>query len=331
MMMSNKKVSVVMCTFNGASYLSKQLDTIINQTYPILEVIIQDDNSTDSTVSILQEYEEKYPFIHIFINQEQKGVNTNFFSAIEKASGDYIVISDQDDLWELNKIEMQMATIGDKWLSSCFSKPFSEGNVDIFFDERIPNTSIIRLIHIGSSMPGHTLLFKKDLLSLIPKDDFGDDFLYDHLFLLVAASYKQIYFCPNILVHNRRHISAATYTPPTSDYKKTLKNAISTVKRTFSIYLEIRKDMQMHFRKVYKLLTILPCLDQENYNARQLALYQSQRGLISYIKLTLICIKNRSELFHTVEPNTLLTLLRAIYFPISCSDYFRYISKLYKK
>lgn len=328
--MGVKKVSVVMCTFNGAPYLREQLDTIINQTYPIFEIIIQDDGSTDSTMSILQDYEDRYPFIHVFKNEEQKGVNANFYSAIEKASGDYIAISDQDDIWELNKIEMQMATIGEKFLSSSFSKPFSEAGAEVFFDERIPNISIIRLIHIGSSMPGHTLLFKKDLFKLIPKDDFSNDFLYDHLFQLVAASYKQVSFCPNILVHNRRHLSAATYTSPTSDYKKNFRNALSTVKRTLSVYLEIRTKMQAHYKEVYKLLNILPCIDNENYNARQLALYQSQKGFISYAKLTFFCIKSRNKLFHTIESDNLLTILRAIYFPISCSDYFRYMSKSYK-
>ena len=48
----NKKVSVVMCTYNGAKFLQEQLDSILNQTYPIFELVIQDDISTDETVDI---------------------------------------------------------------------------------------------------------------------------------------------------------------------------------------------------------------------------------------------------------------------------------------
>ena len=70
-----KNVSVIMCTYNGAKYLKEQLDSIINQTYPIYELIIQDDCSTDGTVSILEEYAQKYSFIHYRINEKNKGYN----------------------------------------------------------------------------------------------------------------------------------------------------------------------------------------------------------------------------------------------------------------
>jgi hypothetical protein len=53
-----------------------------------------------------------------------------------RAIGDYIALSDQDDVWEADKIEQQMETIGGNWLVSCFSKPFAEGNVTAHFDHR---------------------------------------------------------------------------------------------------------------------------------------------------------------------------------------------------
>lgn len=69
-----KKVSVVMCTYNGAKYIREQLDSIINQTYPIFEIIIQDDCSTDETVEIIREYIESNKTIKLFVNEKQKGV-----------------------------------------------------------------------------------------------------------------------------------------------------------------------------------------------------------------------------------------------------------------
>ena len=51
-------VAVVMCTYNGEKFLREQLDSILDQTYPISEIIIQDDRSTDGTVALLREYEE---------------------------------------------------------------------------------------------------------------------------------------------------------------------------------------------------------------------------------------------------------------------------------
>ena len=96
--MNNKnikyKVSVVLCTYNGEKYIREQIDSILYQTYPIHEIIIQDDCSTDNTFSILNEYQLKYSIIHVYRNPMNKGVNPNFFNAISKATGDYIVCLD---------------------------------------------------------------------------------------------------------------------------------------------------------------------------------------------------------------------------------------------
>lgn len=59
-------VSIVLCTYNGAKYLSEQLESILSQTYPLHEIIIQDDNSTDETVNIIHEYASKYSLIKFF-------------------------------------------------------------------------------------------------------------------------------------------------------------------------------------------------------------------------------------------------------------------------
>ena len=60
--MSLKRVSVVLCTYNGEKYIREQLESIVSQTYPIHELLIQDDCSTDATPLIIEEYKEKYPF-----------------------------------------------------------------------------------------------------------------------------------------------------------------------------------------------------------------------------------------------------------------------------
>ena len=59
----NKRVSIVLCTYNGAKYLREQLDSIVHQTYPLHEVLVQDDGSIDDTAAIVAEYEEHYPFV----------------------------------------------------------------------------------------------------------------------------------------------------------------------------------------------------------------------------------------------------------------------------
>ena len=97
-----------MCTFNGMPYLKEQLQTVVMQTYPSIEVIIQDDGSTDGTLDTIKTFQKKYSFIKLYHNDGEHGVNGNFFSAMFRATGDYIAICDQDDIWELNKIEKMM-------------------------------------------------------------------------------------------------------------------------------------------------------------------------------------------------------------------------------
>jgi len=61
--MNKPTVSIILCTYNGARFIREQLDSIVAQTYPLLEVIIQDDGSTDDTVAICNEYAARFPYI----------------------------------------------------------------------------------------------------------------------------------------------------------------------------------------------------------------------------------------------------------------------------
>ena len=74
-------------------------------TYPIAEIIVQDDGSTDNTVNILRQYAERVPQMQIHVNEKNLGFNRNFHTACLRATADYIAISDQDDVWMPNKLE----------------------------------------------------------------------------------------------------------------------------------------------------------------------------------------------------------------------------------
>lgn len=99
-------VSVVMATYNGERYLAEQLDSILSQTYPIHEIIISDDCSTDSTKLLIEKYAEQYPFIHTYYNNINIGFKKNFDKACTYATGEYVALCDQDDIWLPNHIEI---------------------------------------------------------------------------------------------------------------------------------------------------------------------------------------------------------------------------------
>jgi glycosyltransferase involved in cell wall biosynthesis len=98
-------ISIALATYNGEKYLREQLDSIYAQTYKLLEVVVTDDCSTDDTITILQEYQQKYR-LKYFINDYVLGFVKNFERAISLCEGDYIALSDQDDVWLPRKIEI---------------------------------------------------------------------------------------------------------------------------------------------------------------------------------------------------------------------------------
>jgi glycosyltransferase involved in cell wall biosynthesis len=106
-------ISVVMATYNGETYLKKQLDSLIAQTYDNVEIIVSDDNSTDSTLKILQQYKEKHGITVVSNTKKNKGLNGNFSNGLLLAKGEYISLCDQDDIWQPNKLEILLERIDD--------------------------------------------------------------------------------------------------------------------------------------------------------------------------------------------------------------------------
>ena len=100
------KISVAFIVYNGARYLCTQLDSILAQTHGVDEIIVCDDTSSDNTKVILEEYKNKHPnlfFIHY--NTQNLGPTKNIEKAIQACTGDIILLADQDDYWEANKVE----------------------------------------------------------------------------------------------------------------------------------------------------------------------------------------------------------------------------------
>jgi glycosyltransferase involved in cell wall biosynthesis len=76
-------VSIALCTYNGEAYLREQLDSIVDQSYPAIELIAVDDCSSDNTLKILEEYAAKYPYIQVFVNPQNLGYIRNFEKALQ--------------------------------------------------------------------------------------------------------------------------------------------------------------------------------------------------------------------------------------------------------
>lgn len=99
-------LSVALCTYNGETYIREQVESILNQTLPVDEIVVCDDGSTDETLSIIESFRENTSVdIRIYRNETNLGVCANFQKAVDLCNGDIIFLSDQDDVWHGDKVE----------------------------------------------------------------------------------------------------------------------------------------------------------------------------------------------------------------------------------
>jgi len=324
-------VSVVICTYNGGKYLKEQLDSVINQTYPLHEIIIQDDGSTDDTMQIAQKYADTHSNIRVSLNTGQHGINHNFFSALRQATGDYIATCDQDDIWEADKISCQVQAIGDKLMCACLSKPFSEDGSFAHFDCRKPNYGLLRLLFINE-IPGHTILMSRSLLDYLPKegcDVMYRDRMYDIILALTAASHDSIAYVDKVLVHFRRHYDAATY----SSYSRSIpsaSNALFILKWSIQHYSTMKEltsgryTAQMEFISQFREPASI-C--EEGIKFMKLLI---SRRFSDFMRLEWMCLKHRFEIFHTRGKDP-INILRALLFPFTSMYYCRFLLNLPSK
>jgi glycosyltransferase involved in cell wall biosynthesis len=120
---SELRISVAMCTFNGARYLQEQLESIASQTNRPCELVVCDDDSTDGTLAILKRFQEIAPFrVRIVQNAMRVGSTRNFDQAIGMCRGEFIALCDQDDRWLPMKLERLLHALADNpFLGGVFS------------------------------------------------------------------------------------------------------------------------------------------------------------------------------------------------------------------
>ncbi len=103
-------LSVALCTYNGATYLRAQLESIAKQTRLPDELLVRDDRSKDDTLRIVEAWSAGIPFrVRVEVNAENLGSTHNFARAIAEARGEIIILCDQDDVWLPQKLERIVA------------------------------------------------------------------------------------------------------------------------------------------------------------------------------------------------------------------------------
>jgi len=286
-------VSIALCTYNGEAYLREQLDSIVNQSYPAIELIAVDDCSSDNTLNVLQEYAAKYPFIKVYVNPENLGYIRNFEKALQLCNGDFIALSDQDDIWDLKKIEKQVNSIG-KNLLIYHDSEFVDQNGQSLHRKMSDIMNLYRgdqpeAFLFFNCISGHSVLMKKELRNeLLP---FPNAYFHDWWMGYVAANLGSIDFISECLVKYRQHQKADT----------------NILKRKRDNTLRNPLSAEMKYER--KMLWIKSCVDypkNKNPEFIQNLYAEFQKNKEEYISFGLakLIYKNRRILFSINKKST---------------------------
>jgi glycosyltransferase involved in cell wall biosynthesis len=254
------KASVALCTYNGEKYLTKQLDSYLQQTRLPDEIIICDDCSKDSTLAILEEFKCRTQIkVSIIRNDHNIGVIQNFEKVIGLCSGDLIFLSDQDDIWKKNKIETYLNFFGDHPDSLLL---FSNAELINEYDKPLSSTlwekwnftPEIRkqwldnknaydfLIRNDNKITGATVAIRSDLKKHIfpfsvPKGSWQDTWLGIH-----ASKNNGLFFIEDSLIQYRVH----------PDQLIGIGDGIAIRKNKKNVFDRIKKIISGSLKKVFK-------------------------------------------------------------------------------
>ncbi len=206
---NNPLISIAMATYNGGSYIADQLDSIFRQTHKNIEIIIIDDCSTDNTVSIIRQYQQSHTNIKLFQNNTNLGVVKTFAKALSLCQGEFVALTDQDDIWFDNKLERLWDNIEDNLLIHS-DAILVDGNMQVLAQSNMANTKkdqhktgFIDYL-ISTNVTGCTTLFPRKLLDRalpIPEGFY----IHDHYLAIIASYYGKIKFLNEPLMYYRQH------------------------------------------------------------------------------------------------------------------------------
>lgn len=205
-------VQILMSTYNGEKYIRTQLDSILEQDYRNMGILIRDDGSADATREIIKEYAEKYSNITWYAGKNI-GVQKSFFDLITKADleKDYYAFADQDDKWLPGKISRAVSIL------ERYSKdvPVLYCSDKIIVDEelrplKVTVSRIMKKPSFGNALvqdmcTGCTAVMNRTLLSLLRNQIPDYVIMHDWWFYLTAACFGMVYYDKESYILYRQH------------------------------------------------------------------------------------------------------------------------------
>lgn len=210
-------ISIAMAVYNGSRYLREQLDSVYAQTYKNIEVVVTDDGSSDGTIDILREYARTHG-LKYELNHTRLGFVRNFERAVSLCSGQYIALSDQDDIWLPHKLQTLYAALnGYSLICSDAMLVDAEGRKleDSFIrysnnlPDNVQGTPLFTRLLFANFATGCTVLMKREVVQKAHPIPEGLRY-HDWWYALVASTMNGVFFYDEPLVAYRQHESNDT-------------------------------------------------------------------------------------------------------------------------
>lgn len=217
-------VSVAMATYNGEKFIEEQLDSILNQTYPVNEIIIRDDISEDNTAAVIQDFiknrgiEDKIDFR---INEKNLGYASNFMGALRETKGDYVFFCDQDDIWLEDRVENMINALENKPDALMIGSEFEPFKCDNDAPD-VPGWELSKFKNDGSmeklsfnsenifiGCQGCTMAMRRNFLDKIDKYWY-EGWAHDEYVWKLALSMEGLYFFHRVTLKRRLHSNNVT-------------------------------------------------------------------------------------------------------------------------
>ena len=250
------KISVVVPVYNVEKYLRKCIDSIINQTYKNLEIILVDDGSPDKCGEICDEYAKKDDRIKV-IHKKNAGVSSARNDGIDNATGEYIIFVDSDDWLEDNAIEIMVDKLNEYDYDCVFCNFYmntkKDKKVRDFLDENYKNddiyNNIFKIINLPNFNSPWSKLFKAKIIKennlYFPKDiPICEDGIF---FISYIENIKSIVFVSEPVYNYSVTNASSAMVKYHRDYYKYIKIFTDTLKKVLmsnSVYSTSENDWQ---------------------------------------------------------------------------------------
>ena len=283
----DEQIDILLATYNGEKYLKEQIDSILNQTYKNIRLIVSDDCSKDETSIILKEYEKTDDRVKVYIQQQNLGVVKNIEFLLNKVESKYYMLSDQDDFWLENKVEKSLEKLRatdadlvfgdlevvDKDLNTMYD---SFGDYMKLNDKIHKYINSDRLNYIYNCVTGCTVLAKKETIDyILPLPIVSKYVIHDYWIGLMVSIHGKVAYMDEKYIKYRQHGNNQVGTDKISEGMNNLEDIrklfINVKLGVFKTYVENNERFPEKLRKmnidIYEYFKMIE--NKKNFNFRK--------------------------------------------------------------